>query len=93
MLPILRSLSERSAALKPTLLSQAISGLFARKNMPHMKKGMTMNKHIYGSGALLLALQSGMAMAQSAPAVADAGTAAAAQPAQPAQPHVIWAGS
>jgi iron complex outermembrane receptor protein len=65
-------LTPRSSAPTPTTLSSAISGLFARSGMLTVKRGMTMQKYLYGSGALLLALQSTSALAQTAPAADDA---------------------
>jgi len=59
MLHVLRTLSSRSAAPRPKLLSQAVAGAFSGRSMPAI------------SGALLLALQSGLAIAQTAPAASD----------------------
>ncbi|HEV7815848.1 MAG TPA: hypothetical protein VGP06_12200, partial [Janthinobacterium sp.] len=59
--------SKRSALPMPTLLSSTVSGLFGSGGM---------NKYLYGSGALLLALQSGMALAQQGPMPADPAAAA-----------------
>ena len=63
MLATFRKSSQRAANLKPTAAAAAVSGLFAGRGA----------SHLYRSGALLLALQSGMglAMAQSAPAATD----------------------
>ena len=67
MLHILRTLSN-TAAPQPTALAQSISGLFPKYG--------ARNK-LLGSGALLLALQSGLAMAQTAPVAAAAPVVAA----------------
>jgi iron complex outermembrane receptor protein len=63
----MNSFSKRENLPKPTALSSAMSGLFSR--------GSAMNKYLVGSGALLLALQSGAALAQTGPTAADAATA------------------
>jgi iron complex outermembrane receptor protein len=57
MLATSRNSFPRAAALKPTQLAQAVSGLFVGRGTATLY-----------SGALLLALQSGAAMAQTAPA-------------------------
>src|SRR4051794_33026455 len=54
------------AAPQPTQLSQLVSGIFAGRG----------KAHLYGSGALLLALQSGMVLAQTPPAPAPEAPAA-----------------
>src|SRR4051812_47952848 len=59
MLPILRSLSQRTTVYKPTLLAQTISALCGRSG--------TFHRTMAGSGALLLVLQSGAVLAQTAP--------------------------
>jgi iron complex outermembrane receptor protein len=76
MLANFRNWSRGTAAPAPTLLAQAVAHACSGNRAAEVKKGRSMNQYLFGSGALLLALQSGMAMAQT---VADASAPAAGE--------------